>query len=311
SSVNIDMVKNIINDSIDQNNGTMATFGPTNTTNTSLTLKTSGLRTGNYILLTGVYNSEDKLVAFDQSEISINKAVVVYNGGGGGGGGGGSSGEAYENIALKNAVRLYLSVNNPVEYTFTDDANPIRNVKFTPLANKGYTSVVIEVLRNTSGLVSTPAPGLVYQNMNIWVGLAGWANEQTVSNAEIHFRVDKNWLKQNNVGYGDIVLVKHHGEKWTELPTTKTSDDSGYVYYSVKTSEFSPFAIIAKTTGGEKITPVYENDEKDDPAEIEYNESVTMTGDGEEDDSSGIPGFGAMISVGLIGAAYYMRKIRE
>ncbi|HJH32588.1 MAG TPA: PGF-pre-PGF domain-containing protein [Methanosarcinaceae archaeon] len=222
----------------------------------------------------------------------------------GGSSGGGSSGEAYENIALKDAVQRYLSVNNPVEYTFTDESNPILNVAFTPLINKGYVTVMVEVLKNTSGLVSTPASGLVYENMNIWVGSAGWANEQTISNAEIHFKVDKNWIKQNNVDSGDIILVKYHDEKWTQLPTTETSDDSENVYYSAKTTEFSPFAIIAKTADGVEVAVPVPPTEPEAPDEAEPAIPIPP----EDEEKTGVPGFEAIGAFGMIAVVYFMRR---
>jgi len=71
SSVNITTVLNTIRDGIDPINGSMV-VNDTNAKNALISFDTGNLsHAGNYILLTGVYNSGDKLVAFNQSDILI------------------------------------------------------------------------------------------------------------------------------------------------------------------------------------------------------------------------------------------------
>jgi PGF-pre-PGF domain-containing protein len=71
------------------------------------------------------------------------------------------------------------------------------------------------VLRNTSTLVKTPAPGIVYKNMDIWVGTSGFATPRNMKNAEIMFRVEKAWVNE-----GTTALYRYDGD-WVELPPKK------------------------------------------------------------------------------------------
>ena len=226
---------------------------------------------------------------------------------GGGGGGGGTSGEAYENIDVKDVVKVYVAVNTEAEYTFTEEENPIDIVEFMPLVNAGYTNVVVEVLKDTSDLVSTAPPGKVYKNINIWVGSGGWASTQTISDPKISFSVDKGWISENDIDPATVKLLRYTTE-WTELKTTKTGDDVDKIYYSAETPGFSPFAIAALTEDGEEVTL----GAPDVETEVDESSISEESAEPEEDEgeSGGLPGFEAIAAIGLLGAAYYVHKRR-
>ncbi|MDL5503938.1 MAG: PGF-pre-PGF domain-containing protein, partial [Candidatus Methanoperedens sp.] len=96
-------------------------------------------------------------------------------GGGGGGGGGGRSGENVSNIEVIEKYDLQISKDALTAYRFTDKKNPIMYVNITGNTTLGIITTSVEVLKNTSTLVSFPPEGLVYKNANIWVGGAGFA----------------------------------------------------------------------------------------------------------------------------------------
>lgn len=219
---------------------------------------------------------------------------------------GGSSDEPVENVDVKDISTVYVAVNTAAEYTFTGEENPIDVVEFTSLITAGYLNAVVEVLKDTSDLVSTAPPGNVYKNINIWVGAGGWASTQTIADPKISFSVDQSWISGNDIDPATVKLLRYTTE-WTELKTTKTGEDADNIYYSAETPGFSPFAITALTEDGEKVTLDAPDIETDVDESIVSEESAEPE---DEEESSGLPGFEAVVAIGLLGAAYYVHKRR-
>ncbi len=74
-------------------------------------------------------------------------------------------------------------------------------------------------------------------------------NDEIIKNAEIKFKVKKDWLNKNNLDKSNVVLYRYNADKWNELTTIVGEDDGTYVYYTASTPGFSYFAIGEKTTG--------------------------------------------------------------
>jgi PGF-pre-PGF domain-containing protein len=175
--------------------------------------------------------------------------------GGGGGGGGGGSAENYSNILVKEKYELYIFKDKPTSYRFTNGSNPVIYVKITGNISAGAITTSVEVLKNTSALVKTPAPGLVYMNVNIWVGTSGFAVPKNIKSATIGFKVDNSWLTANGLSSSDVKLLKWDGSQWIQLETTQNEKSDAFTFFEGKTTSFSPFAISAKVseiTSGQK-----------------------------------------------------------
>jgi PGF-pre-PGF domain-containing protein len=190
----------------------------------------------------------------DIGDVTTTPTIVDTGGGGGGGGGGGTSGEEFENIELKEVVDIYVTINTIISYKFDNPINPIVYVNYTALNNAGSISTTIEVLNHTSALVTSVPSSKVYKNMNIWVGKAGYANEANIKDPVIGFRVTRTWLHENNILQSTVRLNRHASGAWQSLPTTKTSEDTTYVYFESQTPGFSPFAITAQSSSGQSIS---------------------------------------------------------
>ncbi len=175
-------------------------------------------------------------------------------GGGGGGGGGGPSGEEFKNIESKEAYEKYIAKDVSTSYVFRQAANPVSEVTITGNNNAGDIAVKTELLRGTSSLVSSPPPGLVYKNINIWVGTAGFANPKNIKEAIIEFRIENSWLENNKLAGSEVRMVRWDGSRWNELETAEKTKNNTYTYFEAKTQSFSSFAIVGKIT--EKATPV-------------------------------------------------------
>jgi PGF-pre-PGF domain-containing protein len=107
----------------------------------------------------------------------------------------------------------------------------------------GIITTSVEVLKNTSTLVKSVPDGLVYRNVNIWVGTSGFATPRNIKEALIKFKVDNKWMSENDVSRSDIVMRKWSVNRWIDLETKISSKDDTFTYFETKTQSFSNFAI--------------------------------------------------------------------
>ena len=169
------------------------------------------------------------------------------------GGGEVSFRENISNIELIEKSELPIYRNVTTFYSFTHVKNPVMFVNITGNTSMDIITALVQVLKGTSTLVKTPPEGLVYKNVNIWVGTPGFATSRNIKEASIKFRVENSWMSANNVTSSDIVLVKWNGNSWIELETNVLSKDDTNTFFEGKTITFSPFAITAKISGA-KLT---------------------------------------------------------
>ncbi|NJD53908.1 MAG: PGF-pre-PGF domain-containing protein [Candidatus Methanoperedens sp.] len=161
-------------------------------------------------------------------------------------GGGGSSRENRNNIELIERSDQPMFRNVVTSFRFTHAKSPVMSVNITGNTSMDMITALEEVLKGTSSLVKAPPNGLVYKNINIWVGTPGYATSRNIKEALIKFKVDNNWIRTNNVTSSDIVLMKWNGDSWIELETRVLSKDNANTFFEGKTITFSPFAIAAK-----------------------------------------------------------------
>ncbi len=218
------------------------------------------------------------------------------NGDGGGGGGGGASGENYYNIVLSETDRQSVYKNSSISFSFDLEGNIVRHINFTALNSAGKVAAKVEILNNTSTLVSTPPPDEVYKNLNIWVGNYGWATEKNIADTTIIFTVEKSWITDNNIDETTISLYRYSGNNWDKLVTRKVTEDSNSLYFEAETPGFSPFAVTGKESRVEGII-------------AEPTETAEKTPAPTPTEEKGMPGFGlfAGLSVLLI-AVQLLRK---
>jgi PGF-pre-PGF domain-containing protein len=160
--------------------------------------------------------------------------------------GSGTSGENFSNIEVKEKYWKDIFKNKVTSYIFTNKSNPILFVNVTGNVSAEEINTAIEVLKNTSSLVKNPAPGIVYKNMNIWVGTSGFATPKNIKEAFIKFKVDNNWMSANSITSSDLILKKWNGNSWIDIETRVLSKDDTNTFFEGKTYAFSPFAIAGK-----------------------------------------------------------------
>jgi PGF-pre-PGF domain-containing protein len=273
-----------------------------------LKVKYYNVTMGTWIELETSLNETEKLVTFLTTHFSTfaligiatsasNPQLSSSSGGGGGGGGGARSGENISNIELIEKYDMQISKDALTSYRFIHVKNPIMFVNITGNTSLGIISASIEVLKDTSTLVTIPPEGLVYKNANIWVGTTGFALPKNIKEALIKFRINNAWISTNGVLDSDIILIKWSGARWIELETKVMAKDDTNTYFEGKTNSFSPFAIVAKTEKGQKSTATTSY-----PAKTPQI-TTTMT----PEPTKNTPGFGIVLAfVGLM--ALVIRK---
>ena len=175
--------------------------------------------------------------------INIIRTTISTTSSSSGSGGGGTSGEDFNNIIETQTQRNSIFKNDAVSYAFEQTLNPIIYVNFTSKISAGTIASKIEVLRNTSTLANMSAPGLVYKNINIWVGNYGWASDKSIVDGTIIFVVPREWIKTQNIQEDSITLYRYNNDSWEQLTTSMLNNNEQYLYYQSLTPGFSPFAI--------------------------------------------------------------------
>jgi PGF-pre-PGF domain-containing protein len=173
------------------------------------------------------------------------------SGGGGGGGGASSGAEDYDNVAYKDYSIKYVTQGRQIEFAFPNSENDLETVGFTALKAAGQVKTVIEILHDRSTLVNTNPPGNVYRHVNIWVGDTKFNSGNYFSSAEITFKVQKQWLEDNNADTSSVDLYRYSGSSWNELTTSRIGADAKNYYFKAYSPGFSPFAIVS--TGSDQV----------------------------------------------------------
>ncbi len=161
---------------------------------------------------------------------------------GGGGGGGGGSPEPQNNVEEKEISQAYVTSGKPVELDFTKNATCVVYVSFDAKKTAGKTTAIAEQLKGKSTLVSVLDSGEIYKYFNLWVGNSGFATSKNIGNPVVCFKVEKAWIKNNNINQS-LITLQWYDKGWQSLYTEKVKEDQNYVYFKSKTPGFSFFAI--------------------------------------------------------------------
>jgi PGF-pre-PGF domain-containing protein len=175
------------------------------------------------------------------------------------GGGPGGSPEPQSNVEVKEISQAFISSGNSVKFNFPQKVTHVVYVSFDSKKTAGKTTTIVEMLKNKSTLVSEVPADEVYKYLNIWVGNSGYATDKNIENAVIGFKVAKSWVQDRNINKSTITLNRYNDKIWNQLPTTLSSEDDNYLYFTAKASGFSEFAITGKITSTATVQPATGN----------------------------------------------------
>ncbi len=187
----------------------------------------------------------------DIKRVDLTFVGVTTSGGSSGGGGSGSGTnstggtnvmtvEPFDNIEFQETREVDFKAGIPVTVKFALPGQSVYELMITPSVSAGPTSVKIEQLKGTSKLVSSPAPGIVYKNVNILIGGRGFAVPANITEGIIRFKINNSWLTSDK---GDVTMLRWDGSKWNDLGTVNKDKDDNVTYQETSTNTFSAFAI--------------------------------------------------------------------
>ncbi len=209
-------------------------------------------------------------------------------------------------------------------YRFTEPCNNIMFVNFTPKSTYNSVAVSVEVLYGTSTIADVAPPGIAYQNINLWVGLAGFATERNMEVATVVFRVDRSWIDENDISLPTIQLFSYdrRAGTWIPLPTVVSDMDSSYTYFKSETLQFGNLAIVSSSAKAARrysiVPPLIRKSDTENPAEepdaaptTTPSQTPSHTPTSTSTPKSSIPGLpspGIVTAIGMIGVAAWLMK---
>lgn len=233
------------------------------------------------------------------------------------GGSVGGSPEPQSNVETKQISQTFVSSGNSVTFNFSDSATPVVGIIFDSKKTVGKTTAIAEMLKEKSDLVSELPSDEVYKSINIWVGNSGFATPDNIENAVVSFKVEKSWIQDKNIDQSSITLNMYNDMEWDPLPTSLTSEDDEYLYFTAETPGYSTFSITGKPAAEEAVD---ETQSEPDTQNLEQNNGSTETNaeqtpeqtqspDTSDNESTKAPGFEMIYGIlGLLGVFLYIRR---
>ena len=137
-------------------------------------------------------------------------------------------------LAIRNIMGGY-----PVRFDFVENATCITDIEFDPKMTFKKTTTTTEILKDRSVFVPELPAGRIYENVNIWVGYKGAGRSTSLKNGLVGFKVEKAWIKDNNVNES-LITLQWYNKSWVPLYTKKIGEDNNYVILNLKRPAFPP-----------------------------------------------------------------------
>ncbi|MEZ5335430.1 MAG: PGF-pre-PGF domain-containing protein [Methanolobus sp.] len=207
---------------------------------------------------------------------------------------------------------VYTKKGEVTDFDFYEDKNDIDYIRYTSLKNAGKISTTIEVLKSTSSFADKNAPGIVYRNINIWVGKTGYATGSNIEDPFIGFRVSREWIENNNIDPATISIYRYNDNEWMLLATKHTGSDEEYLYFEASTPGFSPFAI-----SGEEMETVstteneYAQVNAGSPASDEEVPDADPDIEPESEEDKSIPLISFIATIAIVSFACIIYRIKQ
>jgi len=240
--------------------------------------------------------------------------VFVAAGCGGSSSGGGGSPEPQSNVEVKEISQAFITYGSSVRFDFPQKVTPVEKITFNSKKTVGKTSTIVELLKAKSTLVTGVPSNEVYKYLNIWVGNSGFATENNIENSVVSFKVAKSWVQDKKIDKSSITLNRYSDKTWNQLPTSLSSEDATYLYFTAQSPGFSPFAITGKITA--TIQPaVYkiqtENNSESRTANTEKTPQEFESPSPSQKQSTSMPGFEIISGIADLYAVFLYRRKYE
>nr|WP_319375094.1 PGF-pre-PGF domain-containing protein [uncultured Methanoregula sp.] len=131
-----------------------------------------------------------------------------------------------------------------VTYSFgepvTDYPVSIESISFVPDQAIGQSQCLI-TRTSPQEAFTVPDRPAVYESIQI-----NWINPNMMSDAVIQFSVKGSWLREQNIGPQDVVMMRQHDLIWAEIPTVFDHVANDMYFYRATTPGFSNFAVSVR-----------------------------------------------------------------
>jgi PGF-pre-PGF domain-containing protein len=151
-----------------------------------------------------------------------------------------------------------LSKNTKTEIEIPKEMDlPFTDIKFQALNYLENFQIITKILKEGE-LANKNIPKIdknVYRYVEI---IKEGIDDKNITNIQVGFKVNKNWIKENEIDANRIKLFKFKDNSWMVLETEKTSEDANSVYYKTSPPDLSTFVIA-----GEKVEKMSSSKEKE------------------------------------------------
>ncbi|MBI1971775.1 MAG: PGF-pre-PGF domain-containing protein, partial [Candidatus Aenigmarchaeota archaeon] len=163
--------------------------------------------------------------------------------GGGSSGGGGSSTAP----ATEDAKPIPPAATTTPQSIIFKETLPVSEVeiKLSSAAPNAEIRVSTRTAPASGPFVVSPSAGSVYSYLEI---KAQNVDNSRIEHAKIRFKVERAWVASEEIDVDTVRLAKLVDNSWVSLASTKTGEDSRFIYYEAETPGFSTYAIF-----GEKV----------------------------------------------------------
>ena len=149
------------------------------------------------------------------------------------------------------------SADNPIDFSISRSDLAVKQVYVE--VNKALSNVkfVVKKLSTKPTSISTPT-GDLYEYVEFTLTNL---EDEDIDEAKITFRVSKEWIEDNNLGTGSVILQRFGDDGWESLETTFIEMVNGDYSFEAVTKGFSYFAITEKVDSEEETVQVEEEEE--------------------------------------------------
>ncbi len=134
------------------------------------------------------------------------------------------------------------------------DETSVTNIGIRTVSNlKDVKATVYKLEQKPDDIPEPPIQdGKIYKYLDMKVlaeedGEDIYVPEDVFESVRIRFKVEKTWIKENNIDKNSITLMRYHDGEWQYLATSIIYSGNDFVYLIALTPGFSTFAVVGST----------------------------------------------------------------
>ncbi|MCX6665833.1 MAG: PGF-pre-PGF domain-containing protein [Euryarchaeota archaeon] len=143
-----------------------------------------------------------------------------------------------EEVQMTKTITILKDETQTMDFQSYDTA--IQTIQITASTDISSLTVTCTTTGEKPSGVTIP-PDAIY----LYLVIETNADTTDISSAVIKFKIEKQWLTDNNIDKSNVKLLRY-ANGWQELATTTVSENETFVFYQATTTGFSSFAIVGK-----------------------------------------------------------------